>query len=300
MTIEEVNTSKIDPRIQFRCSSIEEREFFQNEINRSGMKPQQYFKAAVEAFKMQTLPEESEQKKALAEVDILTNRLNQLNRSQLLIAFEMQEQAKKELQELNRERGEFEEYKKGLEGKLQEEFERKNQELEAKFTDLVLQNKEKQRFELEAKEKEILSLRDIIENQEAKMNQLLSDLAILKKQLEDKNKLNSAYEEREFEAKKKIMELEERLKKAELNALSIQKLEIDKAVLLEKLESIKKEEALKRENIELKLKHFHLTEKTNGDDYIYKNLESRERKIDDEQMLNAHKEHSLIDSGAVK
>ena len=300
MTLEETSSLKIDPRIQFRCSSIEERDFFQNEINRSGMKPQQYFKAAVEAFKMQALPEESEQKKALAEVDLLTNRLNQINRSQLMIAFEMQEQAKKELQELNRERGEFEEYKKGLEDKLQEEFKQKNQELEAKFNDLVLQNEEKQRFELQTKEKEILTLRDALENQEAKMNQLLSDHLILKKQFEDKNKLNIAYEEREFESKKKIMELEERLKKSELNSLSIQKLEIDKAVLLEKLESIKKEEALKRENIELKLKHFHLTEKTNGDDSIYKNLESRERKNDDEQMLNVHKEHSLIDSGAVK
>ena len=97
MTIEETNTSKIDPRIQFRCTSLEERDFFQNEINKSGMKPQQYFKAAVEAFKMQVLPEESEQKKALAEVDLLTNRLNQINRSQLILAFEMQEQAKKDL-----------------------------------------------------------------------------------------------------------------------------------------------------------------------------------------------------------
>ena len=51
MTLEETSSLKIDPRIQFRCSSIEERDFFQNEINRSGMKPQQYFKAAVEAFK---------------------------------------------------------------------------------------------------------------------------------------------------------------------------------------------------------------------------------------------------------
>jgi hypothetical protein len=108
MTIEETNTSKIDPRIQFRCTSVEERDFFQNEINKSGMKPQQYFKAAVEAFKMQELPEESEQKKALAEVDVLTNRLNQINRSQLIIAFEMQDQAKKELQELNLEREKFE------------------------------------------------------------------------------------------------------------------------------------------------------------------------------------------------
>lgn len=301
MTIEETN-SKIDSKYQFRCTP-EERDFFQEEVARSGLKPLQFFKTAVETLKVQNTPEESEQKKALAEVDILTNRLNQLNRSQLMIAFEMQEQAKKELRELNKERGEFEEYKKGLEDKLQEEFKQKNQELEAKFNALVLQNEEKQRLELEAKEKETLSLRDALENQEAKINKLLNEYAILQKQLDDKNKLNIAYEDREFEAKKKIMELEDRLKKAELNALSIQKLEIDKAVLLEKLESIKKEEALKRENIELKLKHFHLTEKTNGDDAddsIYKNLESRERKIDDEKMLNVHKEHSLIDSGAVK
>ena len=41
--------------------------------------------------------------------------------------------------------------KKGLEAKLNEEFELKNQELEAKFNALVLQNEEKQRLELEAK-----------------------------------------------------------------------------------------------------------------------------------------------------
>lgn len=292
MTLEETN-SKIDSKYQFRCTP-EERDFFQEEVARSGLKPLQFFKTAVETLKVQNTPEESEQKKALAEVDILTNRLNQLNRSQLMIAFEMQEQAKKELQELNKERGEFEEYKKGLEAKLSEDFERKNQELEAKFNDLVLQNEEKQKFELEAKEKETLSLRDALENQEAKMNQLLSDLAILKKQFEDKNKLNIAYEEREFESRKRIMELEERIKKAELNSLSIQKLEIDKAVLMEKIEFIKKEEALKREYLELKLKGTH--EKMTNDK---NNL--KEKDLTDAEKLIAKKHPTLfIENNAVK
>ncbi len=249
MTIEEVSTGKIDPRIQFRCSSIEERDFFQNEINRSGMKPQQYFKAAVEAFKMQTLPEESEQKKVLAEVDTLTNRLNQLNRSQLMIAFEMQEQAKKELQEHNRERGEFEEYKKGLVEKLNAEFERKNTELEEKFNELLLQNQEKQRVELEAKEIEILSLRDNLENHEAKINKLLNEYATLQKQFDNNNKLNIAYEEREFESKKKIMELEDKLKSFDKMTDFVKHLEIKNAVLESKIESINNESKIKIEHL---------------------------------------------------
>ena len=252
MTIEETNTSKIDPRIQFRCTSVEERDFFQNEINKSGMKPQQYFKAAVEAFKMQELPEESEQKKALAEVDVLTNRLNQINRSQLIIAFEMQDQAKKELQELNLEREKFEEYKKSLEVKLWEEFDHKSKNIEAQFNTALAQKEERQKQELEEKEKEILSLREEIENHGAKYNKLLNDYVVLNKQFDDKNKLNIAYEEREFDSKKRIMEFEEKLKKYDLMFDSMRKLEIENAVLKAQNESLN-QQILKLESKDIKV-----------------------------------------------
>lgn len=252
MTIEETNTTKIDPRIQFRCTSVEERDFFQNEINKSGMKPQQYFKAAVEAFKMQTLPEESKQKKVLSEVDLLTNRLNQMNRSQLILAFEMQEQAKKELQELHCEREEFEEYKKSLEVKLGEEFDHKSKNIEAHFNTALAQKEERQKQELEIKEKEMLSLKEEIENHGAKYNKLLNDYVVLNKQFDDKNKLNIAYEEREFDAKKKIMELEEKLKKQDLMFDSMRKLEIENAVLKAQNESLN-QQILKLESKDMKV-----------------------------------------------
>ncbi|KAB8035638.1 hypothetical protein GCL60_16960 (plasmid) [Silvanigrella paludirubra] len=252
MTTEETSSLKIDPRIQFRCTSVEERDFFQNEINRSGMKPQQYFKAAVEALKMQVLPEESEQKKALAEVDMLTNRLNQINRSQLIIAFEMQDQAKKELQELNCEKEEFEEYKKNLEVKLGEEFEANSKDVEVKFNAAIALKEEHQKQELEVKEKEMLSLREGIENQEAKYNKLLNDYVVLNKQFDDKNKLNIAYEEREFEAKKRIMVLEEKLKKYDLMFDSTRKLEIENAVLKAQNESLN-QQILKLESKDIKV-----------------------------------------------
>lgn len=252
MTLEEISSLKIDPRIQFRCSSIEERDFFQNEINKSGMKPQQYFKAAVEAFKMQVLPEESEQKKVLSEVDSLTNRLNQLNRSQLIIAFEMQEQAKKELQELNCEKEEFEEYKKSLEVKLWDEFDLKSKETEARFDTIFAQKEERQKQELDAKEKEMLSLREEIENQGAKYNKLLNDYFVLNKQFDDKNKLNIAYEEREFDYKKRIIELDEKLKKYDLMFDSTRKLEIENAVLKAQNESLN-QQILKLESKDAKV-----------------------------------------------
>lgn len=251
MTIEETNTSKIDPRIQFRCSTVEERDFFQNEINRSGMKPQQYFKAAVEALKMQVLPEESEQKKALAEVDLLTSRLNQINRAQLIIAFEMQDQAKKELQQINKEREEFDNYKKGLEVKLWEEFKLKSKDVEDKFNTAMSQKEERQKQELEEKEKEMLSLREKIENQSAKYNKILNDYVALNKQFDDKNKLNIAYEEREFEDKKRIMELDDKLKKHEILVEVIHKLEIQNAVLKSQNESLN-QQILKFENRDIK------------------------------------------------
>ena len=252
MNIEESNTSKIDPRIQFRCTSVEERDFFQNEINKSGMKPPQYFKAAVDAFKMQALPEESEQKKALSEVDALTNRLNQINRSQLILAFEMQDQAKKELQELNKEREEFENYKKSLEVKLWEEFEVKSKDVEVKFNAAMAQKEERQKQELEVKENEMLSLREEVENQGSKYNKILNDYVVLNKQFDDKNKLNIAYEEREFDSKKRIMELEEKLKKYDLMFDSTRKLEIENAVLKTKNEGLS-QQVLKHENKEIKI-----------------------------------------------
>ena len=58
MTIEETNTSKLDIKYQFRCS-VEEREYFQEEVAKSGLKPLEFFKNAVDTLKIQSSPEES-------------------------------------------------------------------------------------------------------------------------------------------------------------------------------------------------------------------------------------------------
>jgi len=251
MNIEEINTSKLDIKYQFRCTS-EERDYFQEEVAKSGLKPLQFFKTAVENLKIQSSPEESEQKKALAEVDNLTNRLNQINRAQLILAFEMQDQAKKSWQDLHKEREEFAEYKNNLEVKLEEEFEVKRKDIEVKFNATIAQNEEHQKSELELKEKEMLSLREEIENQGAKQNKILNDYVVLSKQFDDKNKLNIAYEEREFEAKKRIMDLEEKLKKQDFMFESIRKLEIENAVLKAQNENLS-QQILKLESKDLKV-----------------------------------------------
>ena len=247
MTIEETNTSKLDIKYQFRCTT-EERDFFQEEVAKSGLKPLQFFKTAIETLKVQSSPEESSQKKALTEIDNLTNRLNQINRSQLILAFEMQEQAKNELQELNKAKEEFEDYKKSLELKLWDEFDLKSKEVEAKFNISLLQKEELQKLEIEEKEKEFLTLKEEIENQSAKYNKILNDYVVLNKQFDDKNKLNIAYEEREYEAKKRIMELEAKVKKHDVLIETIHKLEIQNAVLISKNENLS-EQILKFEKM---------------------------------------------------
>ncbi len=250
MTIEETNTSKLDIKYQFRCTP-EERDFFQEEVAKSGLKPLQFFKTAIETLKVQSSSEESSQKKTLTEIDNLTNRLNQINRSQLILAFEMQEQAKKDLQELNKTKEEFEEYKKSFEVKLWDEFDHKSKNIEAQFNTSLAQKEERQKQELEEKEKENLSLREEIENQSAKYNKLLNDYVVLNKQFDDKNKLNIAYEEREFDSKKRIMEFEEKLKKYDLMFDLMRKLEIQNAVLKSQNESLN-QQILKFENRDIK------------------------------------------------
>lgn len=298
MEIEQSNQK--DTRYTIRFASNEEKNFVQEAISKSGLSPGVLVKKAIEMQLLLQNNEDSKTKKLIGKIDELTHRLNQMLRAEALAALELETQAEEKLKQLEAEKEDLEKERVALEGQFRELFKQKEIELKDEY-DKKWEEKE-QEYQLESKElnSKILSLKDKIENDESYLNKLNSEFNILKKQFEDKIKLLNSYEIRELDLTKKNLELEERLKKSEIDHLSLQKLEIDKAVLLEKLESIKKEEALKRENLELKLKHFHLTEKTNGDDSIYKNLELRERKIDDEKMLNVHEEHSLIDSGAVK
>ena len=91
-----------------RCSTFEEKTFLQNAVQKSGLSPATFIKSAVEAFLIQNNEEEKEVKKAFAEVDSIINRLSQLTKSEFIKAFEMQRQAKKELQELDLQTNELE------------------------------------------------------------------------------------------------------------------------------------------------------------------------------------------------
>lgn len=248
-----------------RCSTFEEKTFLHNAVQKSGLSPATFIKSAVEAFLIQNNEEEKEVKKAFAEVDNIINRLSQLTKSEFIKAFEMQRQAKKELQELDVQTNELEASKINLGADLKDEFEKKIKENDEKYNAIIAQKEECFNNEFEAINKENISLREKIESEESKYNKVLNELNALKKQHEDKTKLLNSYEEREFDLRKKVMNLEEQLKKSEIDTLKIHELKISNAVLTEKCESIKREETAKRDYLELHLKSLQVNIKTYTD-----------------------------------
>lgn len=292
MEIEQSNQK--DARYTIRFASSEEKNFVQEAISKSGLSPGVLVKKAIEMQLLSQNNEDSKTKKLIGKIDELTHRLNQMLRAEALAALELETQAEEKLKQLEAEKEDLEKERLALEGQFRELFKQKEIELKDEY-DKKWEEKE-QEYQLESKElnSKILSLKDKIENDESFLNKLNSEFNILKKQYEDKIKLLKSYEIRELDLTKKNLELEERLKKSEIDYLSLQKLEIDKAVLLEKLESIKKEEALKRENLELKLKHFHSNENGNGEKKTYKKSEEKEKELSDAENLIIKNNHPTL------
>jgi chromosome segregation ATPase len=281
-----------------RCSTFEEKTFLHNAVQKSGLSPATFIKSAVEAFLIQNNEEEKEVKKAFAEVDNIINRLSQLTKSEFIKAFEMQRQAKKELQELDVQTNELEASKINLEADLKDEFEKKIKEIDEKYKVLIHQKEEGYEKELEAKDKELLSLREEFEGQEAKYRKLLNDYTALSKQFDDKNKLNIAYEERNDEANKRIMELEEKISKSASEAEKVRKLEVECAILKEKIESIRREEGIKRDYLELSLKNLHVNQNPmiSADNSIINSskIKDKESSLSDAEKLIQKEKHPTL------
>jgi hypothetical protein len=253
MEQENTNLSN-DNRYTIRFASNDEKKFIQESILKSGIQSGTFIKNAVDSFLLQQHEDNSKSKKVIAKIDDLTHRLNQMLRSEALAALELEKQSHEKLQEIETLKEELELEKTTVEEKLKREFEQKVSQLQ----EISLQKERQQQQSFSEKiaecENEKLDLKEQLEEIQAKYNKVFQELTVFKKQLEDKIKLLIKHEEQEFDLKKKVIDLEEKVKKHDIDTLRIQKLEIENAVLQERIEALKNEDKLKQQMIELQLK----------------------------------------------
>ncbi len=253
MEQETINVISSNPTYQFRCLP-EEKKFIQEEIAKSGLPPAKFIKTAVEAFSIQGEGADSEAKKALGEADALTTRLNALIRAQLVKAIEMQAQAKKDSEGQQAERMEFDAQQKEMEVTLQKEFERKYKEKESELKYALEKVEGELRFEIEKKERETLVLLEKIEGLDSKYNGLERDYSALKQQHSDSLRVFEVTDDRLMETKRKVIDLEGKLKLQEETIRRNQELSVRCAVLETQMDSLRKEHQLKMEFLEKEIR----------------------------------------------
>lgn len=237
---------------QVRCT-FDDKKFFQEVSAKFNMPVSQVLRLAFENLLLND-ETNSESKKVIQEVDLLTTRLNQLIKAQLYIAFEAQQQSKSELLKLLEEKESLNQFSEVLKNSLEQEYEQKTKEFESQCNETFHHNLSELNAQLSQKEKENFTLLENIEKLNADNGTQSQQLSLMQKELIDKNKLLNTYEEREFDLKKKVFELEEKVKSQNIDTLRIQKLEVENAVLQERIEALKNEDKLKQQFIELQLK----------------------------------------------
>ncbi|RDB37357.1 MAG: hypothetical protein DCC88_00080 [Spirobacillus cienkowskii] len=241
-------------RYTIRFTSNDEKNYIQESILKSGISPGIFIKNAVDSLLLQQQDGNSKAKKVIAKIDDLTQRLNHMLRSEALAALELEKQAQEKLQDIEKLKEELEQEKLGLEEKLKREFEQKVSQLQEISLQKELQKQQSFSEKIAECENEKLDLKEQLEEIQAKYNKVFQELTVFKKQLEDKIKLLIKHEEQEFDLKKKVIDLEEKVKKHDIDTLRIQKLEIENAVLQERIEALKNEDKLKQQMIELQIK----------------------------------------------
>ncbi|APJ05253.1 hypothetical protein [Silvanigrella aquatica] len=234
---------------QVRCSNKDLR-FFKEVTSKFNMTAPQVVKLAFENLLLNQ-DKESESNKVLTEVDTIMTRLHNTIRSQILLNFEKEEQLKKQALEMETEQIALENERNLLESNLKSEYEEKMKKVEFEFHEkLGIQVGEfEERVSL--KDGELLSLRELYEEFEAKYGRLEKEHSTLQQQYKNNLRLIEITDDRLLETKIKVKELEDKLQKQDVLFEKVRSLEIENAVLKTKNETLN-QQLLKFEDIAVK------------------------------------------------
>ncbi len=237
---------------QIRCSP-EQKRFFQKFVEATGLNAQEAIARAFEAFKIQS-SDDSQSKKVLFEFDSMIERLQSMMRSQIIVALEKQKQCDEEKTQLESEKSKYQSFYDETLSKIKTDFETEKtslkMELEEKFKTSQIQ------FEIQLKNKELefVKFNEKYEKLDADFQRLDREKSTLQKQYTESMRSYEISDERLMECRLKIKELEEKLRNFEATKEKNSALEKENTILQLKLDSLAKEEALKREYLEKDLR----------------------------------------------
>lgn len=238
-----------------KCSQ-EQKEILQKKAAESGKNVAQFLVDSVQtsAIKEALSVANKETKKEFSEIDNLIERLNNLIYAKVYTLIEKEQTAEELKTSLARKENDCQKDYQDLKSQLTKEFDEKKSQLKHELDLILSEEKKKYQEEISKKELESIGFQEKIEQLDAKIEALEREKNTLQKQYTESMRSYEIADERLMEFRLKIKDLEEKLKNFDSTREKNNSLEKEVTVLQVKLESLVKEEALKREYFEKDLK----------------------------------------------
>lgn len=248
----ERNELKKSPTAWLVKCSQEQKEILQKKAAESGKTVAQFLVDAVQtsSIKEALSCANKETQREFAEIDGLLERLNHLIYAKVYTLIEKEKVAEDLKISLTLKENECEKDYEILKEKLVREFDEKNEKIKNECELILKEERKKQAEELNKKENELILSMEKIEQLEEKIKRLERDKDVLQKQYSESMRSYEIADDRLMECKVKIKDLEEKVRDYESIKGKNIALEKEVTVLQIKLESLAKEEALKREYLE--------------------------------------------------
>ncbi len=247
---------------QIRCSP-EQKRSFQKFVEATGLNAQEAIARAFEAFKIQS-SEDSQSKKVLFEFDSMIERLQSMMRSQIIAALEKQKQCDEEKVQLENEKSKYHSFYDENLSKIKTDFETEKNNLKIEFEEKLKKSQEQFEIQIKNKELESVKLNEKYEKLDTDFQKFEREKSTLQKQYTESMRSYEISDERLMECRLKIKELEEKLRNFEATKEKNTALEKENTILQLKLDSLVKEEALKREYLEKDLRREFEMERLKG------------------------------------
>lgn len=252
----EKTESKKNPTAWLVKCSHEQKEILQKKAAESGKSVAQFLLNSVQMSAMKEVLNDAnkETQKEFLEIDNLIERLNHLIYAKVYTLIEKEKMAEDLKTSLTRKENECQKDYQELKNNLTKEMDERREQLknEAEFT--LVEERQKFNAELSKKEQELMLSIEKVEQLEIKCSNFERDKNTLQKQYTESMRSYEIADERLMEFRLKIKELEEKLKHFEATREKNNSLEKEVTVLQVKLESLVKEETLKREYLEKDLR----------------------------------------------
>ena len=252
----EKTESKKNPTAWLVKCSHEQKEILQKKAAESGKSVAQFLVESVQisAMKEVSTCANKETQKEFSEIDNLIERLNHLIYAKVYTLIEKEKMADDLKTSLTRKENEYQKDYQELKNNLTKEMDERRVHLKNEAELTLVEERQKFNAELSKKEQELMLSIEKVKQLEIKCSNFERDKNTLQKQYTESMRSYEIADERLMEFRLKVKELEEKLKHFEATREKNNSLEKEVTVLQVKLESLVKEETLKREYLEKDLR----------------------------------------------